>query len=146
MKTTLSDFLQVIIEFFVRLLAACVNLIMSLITVLIGFFYRKGMPESKKVLITGPTSGLGRGFAKEYCQTATDLYLIGRSQEKLDELKTELNTINSNCAVHLYCCDIASEEFTSVLESIASTEDVFLSIPQYNRFSTRLIWSLPMLA
>lgn len=125
MKTSLSDFLQIACEFAIRVLAAGLNLIASSIIFIISFFKGKGMPEPKKVLITGPTSGLGRGLAKEYCQTATDLYLIGRNQEKLDELKTELNTINSNCAVHLYCCDIASEEFTSVLESISSTEDVF---------------------
>lgn len=46
----------------------------------------------KKALITGATSGIGEGLAKALSQKGYELYLTGRNEEKLNSLKSELQT------------------------------------------------------
>ncbi len=46
----------------------------------------------KKALITGATSGIGEGLAKALSQKGYDLYLTGRNVEKLNSLRSELQT------------------------------------------------------
>ena len=45
-----------------------------------------------KVLITGASNGLGRDFAIKLSKEGCDLVLVARSKEKLEKLKSELNT------------------------------------------------------
>jgi short-subunit dehydrogenase len=52
--------------------------------------------NNKTVLITGASSGLGREISKILAQTKTSLILVARREEKLVELKEELESFNSN--------------------------------------------------
>ena len=48
--------------------------------------------EKKLVLITGATSGIGEGCARKFASEGSDLILNGRNVEKLNALKSELET------------------------------------------------------
>ncbi len=45
-----------------------------------------------KVLITGASSGIGRDLAREFAKKKYDLVIVARSLDKLNELKSELET------------------------------------------------------
>lgn len=51
----------------------------------------------KKILITGATSGIGRQLVLDYAQQGMDVIACGRNQEKLTELETECNGIETLC-------------------------------------------------
>jgi short-subunit dehydrogenase len=45
-----------------------------------------------RALITGPTSGIGRGFAEAFARKGLDLVLVARDRERLEDLSAELTT------------------------------------------------------
>ena len=46
----------------------------------------------KTALITGASSGIGKEFAKIHAEKGGNLVIIARSEDKLNELKKELQT------------------------------------------------------
>lgn len=69
----------------------------------------------KKVLITGATSGIGRSLAYILAKEGYELYIVGRSDEKLAELKTDLASRYAQACV-CYRVDFSeSEEVKSFL-------------------------------
>lgn len=58
--------------------------------------------------ISGATGGIGRAFAFECAKKGYDLFLTGRSEEKLKNLKEELCLFNVN--VDFCACDLTSIE------------------------------------
>lgn len=60
----------------------------------------------KNILITGASSGLGKGMAIEYAKMGRNLALCARRVERLDELKTELLSINPNITVICKSLDV----------------------------------------
>ena len=47
--------------------------------------------NDKLILITGASSGIGKGIAKTLCRNGYNLILTSRSNEKLSQLKDELS-------------------------------------------------------
>ena len=50
----------------------------------------------QNILITGASSGLGKGMAIEFAKQGRNLALCARRMENLEQLKTELEQINPN--------------------------------------------------
>lgn len=50
-----------------------------------------------KALITGASSGIGRDMARYLAQKGWDLILVARREDRIKELKEELNAVNVRC-------------------------------------------------
>lgn len=77
----------------------------------------------KTALITGATSGIGRSTAFELAKHQINLILCGRRQERLDQLKSELETV---VKVHTLCFDVRKKE--QVFKGIEELSEEFSSI------------------
>ncbi|MEH6682284.1 MAG: SDR family NAD(P)-dependent oxidoreductase [Sediminicola sp.] len=72
--------------------------------------------ENKLALITGASSGIGEATARLFAANSIDLVLCGRRQEKLDDLKAELE---KRVRVHTLCFDVRDKEaVTSAIKSL----------------------------
>ncbi len=60
----------------------------------------------KTILITGPTSGLGRSATFSLAGKGCNLILVGRNSVKLKALEKELRQRNFEKEIHLYNCDM----------------------------------------
>lgn len=61
-------------------------------------------------LITGATGGLGQAFVHAYAKRGVPLVLTGRSQEKLDSLKENIQSAYGDLPVIVYAVDLTSEQ------------------------------------
>src|SRR5688572_779661 len=58
------------------------------------------------ILITGASSGLGRGMAREFAKLGRDLALCARRTDRLDELKAELVANHPGIRVFVRALDV----------------------------------------
>ena len=56
----------------------------------------KDLLKNKNCIITGASGGLGKEISKLLVNQSCNLFLTGRNEKKLSELKTELELNNSN--------------------------------------------------
>lgn len=64
----------------------------------------------KNILITGASSGLGKGMAIEFAKMGRNLALCARRTERLEELKTELLEINPDIKVFVRALDVNNHD------------------------------------
>ncbi|MBQ4098284.1 MAG: SDR family NAD(P)-dependent oxidoreductase [Clostridia bacterium] len=75
--------------------------------------------------ISGATGGIGKAFSINCAKKGYSLYLIGRSEQKLLELKEELLKIN-DVSIICHACDLSSESSRNkLLSDIAESGVVF---------------------
>lgn len=74
-------------------------------------------------LITGATGGIGSEFCRQLVLT-DDLFLTGRSEEKLSKLKKELLEINPNAKIIVFSADITDESQREAIFSEADANGV----------------------
>ena len=84
------------------------------------------MPR-RVALITGPTSGIGAGFARRYAADGYDLVLVSRDADRLNELAAELRD-EAGRAVEVLPADLAeSADRGKVAERLAAGVDVLVN-------------------
>jgi len=64
----------------------------------------------KNILITGASSGLGAGMAREFAKKGRDLALCARRTERLEELQRELLALNPAIRVSIKALDVNDYE------------------------------------
>lgn len=80
----------------------------------------------KTILITGASSGLGRGMAREFAAMGRDLALCARRVDRLEELKQELESKHKNIRVSIKELDVLNYE--QVFEVFQAFKSEFGSI------------------
>ncbi|KWS03017.1 Oxidoreductase, short-chain dehydrogenase/reductase family [Lysobacter capsici AZ78] len=64
----------------------------------------------KRILITGASSGLGRGMAREFARAGSDLALCARRLDRLEALKAELEAAHPGMRVSIHSLDVTDHE------------------------------------
>jgi dehydrogenase/reductase SDR family protein 12 len=81
--------------------------------------------KSKTVLITGPTSGLGKSVTYSLAGKGCDLILVGRSHEKLALLEADLRKDGFQKSIQLYVCDMQDLESVEMMcEKVTVTNQI----------------------
>jgi short-subunit dehydrogenase len=84
------------------------------------------MVKRKNIIITGASSGLGKGMALEFAKEGCNLALCARRMDNLEVLEAELLAINPKIAVYIRPLDVTDaaavfEVFTAFKADFAST-------------------------
>jgi short-subunit dehydrogenase len=80
----------------------------------------------KTILITGASSGLGEGMAREFAAKGRNLALCARRTDRLEQLKSELEAKHPDCKVSVKALDVNEHE--AVFEVFKSFKAEFGSI------------------
>eukprot|EP01026_Neomeris_dumetosa_P072520 TRINITY_DN73892_c0_g1_i1.p1 TRINITY_DN73892_c0_g1~~TRINITY_DN73892_c0_g1_i1.p1 ORF type:complete len:369 (-),score=50.51 TRINITY_DN73892_c0_g1_i1:450-1481(-) len=79
-----------------------------------------GIAKSKTVIITGPTSGIGKSTAKELYRRGANVVLACRNLQKGEDLKTELLQIKSDGQIDVMLLD--TSDLSSVRNFVSEWE------------------------
>lgn len=80
----------------------------------------------QNILITGASSGLGKGMAREFAKQGRNLALCARRMENLEEIKQELEQLNPNITVLIKSLDVNDHD--SVFEVFKAFKSEFGSL------------------
>ncbi|MEJ6691503.1 MAG: SDR family NAD(P)-dependent oxidoreductase [Paracoccaceae bacterium] len=82
------------------------------------------MSPTRKVLITGAGTGIGRALAIEAAQKGFDLILVGRTSATLEETRSKCETQNPYCIV----ADVTSAEGRALIaNAVGETLDILIN-------------------
>jgi short-subunit dehydrogenase len=73
-------------------------------------------------LVTGPTAGIGRSFARQLAEGGHDLVLVARDQQRLDELAEELRAAHG-VSVEVLAADLTERESLGRVERRVADRD-----------------------
>ncbi|MCE2817349.1 MAG: SDR family NAD(P)-dependent oxidoreductase [Ilumatobacteraceae bacterium] len=71
----------------------------------------------KTIVITGPTSGLGKAAAQQLAAMGADLILVGRSVEKLERTKSELVRDSDTQKFHTVIADMGDSSLHALIHN-----------------------------
>ena len=86
----------------------------------------------QKILITGASSGLGAGMARQFAAKGRDLALCARRAENLEELKAELTATYPSITVAVAALDVNDHEavpkiFQELSEELGGIDTVIVN-------------------
>lgn len=67
-------------------------------------------PVRKNILITGASSGLGAGMAREFAKRGRNLALCARRTERLEQLRAELLALNPEIRIFVRALDVTEDD------------------------------------
>lgn len=70
-------------------------------------------------VVTGATGGIGKAFVKEMASRGLDVYLLGRSEEKLTALQAEMKKLYPSRQFRTLCVDFQKDE--NIYETLSDT-------------------------
>lgn len=70
---------------------------------------------SRRIIVTGGATGLGKAIAHAFLAESPELVLIGRRQDRLDEAVAELNAANPEARVTAHSCDLRDPDAVQAL-------------------------------
>jgi NAD(P)-dependent dehydrogenase (short-subunit alcohol dehydrogenase family) len=80
--------------------------------------FRTDLLKSKRILITGGGTGLGKGMAQRFLELGAEVYICGRRQEVLKQAAAELSPKGS---IHALPCDVRNlDAVEAMIDSIWS--------------------------
>ena len=90
------------------------------------------MPLRRNILITGASSGLGRGMAREFAKLGRNLALCARRTERLEELQRELTQAYPGVRVAIRALDVNDydkvfEVFRSFHQELGSLDRIIVN-------------------
>jgi NAD(P)-dependent dehydrogenase (short-subunit alcohol dehydrogenase family) len=92
------------------------------------------------VVITGSTQGIGRGLAQEFCKRGHNVVVAGRSEERLEEALTALESETGQAAGQ--CCDVADFDQVQALWDLAVQKFGAVDIWINNAGLARTVWPI----
>jgi uncharacterized protein len=99
------------------------------------------MTSYRTALITGASSGIGREMARVLADRGTDLTLVARRQQRLDELAAELG---GRVAVTVLAADLGSDDGVGVVERHLADHPVELLVNNAGVGTGGLFHELPL--
>ena len=80
--------------------------------------------NNKTALITGASKGIGKAIAESLAKEGCNLVLAARSEDKLNEIKSELQKIH-NISVEIMAIDLALKNSVEKLSEYCEDLDIF---------------------
>src|SRR3954470_8055141 len=82
--------------------------------------FRAGLFEGKTIIVTGGGSGIGRCTAHELAALGANVAILGRTAEKLAEVKAEIEQDGGRVTSHV--CDIRDEAMViAAIDAVLAT-------------------------
>ena len=83
--------------------------------------------KGKYALVTGASSGLGRALVIEYASNGCNIIMVGRSLDKLSNLRNEINSIYPGDH-WIQVCDLSNaDDITNMLDSNFPSVDILVN-------------------
>ena len=95
--------------------------------------------KNKNCLITGATGGLGKEIAKQLVENECNLFLTGRNDNKLKDLKKELEN-SSNVKIQYFAADISNvDEINKLILEVEKTFSVDILVNCAGIFPVKML-------
>jgi len=82
--------------------------------------FQGGLLKTKRILITGGGTGLGKAMARRFLELGAEVYICGRRQDVLQETAAELSAAAKG-SIHALSCDVRNlDAVEAMIESVWS--------------------------